>query len=382
MKLCHYFSDPFAALRQFSIWVLGVMIGSSPVSALEVFVSPGGSDQNPGTLALPFQTIEKARDAVRSLRGSSSADYLVNLRGGVYQLASPVQFTEPDSGSPGHPVIYQAYPSETPVLSGGHAITGWTPADGGKNLWVAACPGLNTRQLYVNGVRATRAHSGGAPKGWTKTVYGYTTPDDTLASWRNPSALEFVYNAMQGGTGGGKWTERRCGVERIAGHEIRMKQPGWASISKLDDKGQPTSLTAMFPTDIENASELLTQPGEWYLDRPAGKVYYLPLPNQDLKTATVIAPELESLVALSGASGSPVHEIEFKGLAFVYATWLVPSTGTGFPETQANCCSISDDPTKPGNSPTNPPADFFPAAAVTVHHGRNIRLDPPHSAPR
>ena len=79
------------------------------------------------------------------------------------------------------------------------------------------------------------------------------------------------------------------------------------------------------PDYLENALELLDKPGEWYLDRPAKTVYYLPRPGEDLGKAEVIAPALEKLVELRGTLDRPVHNIHFVGIAFEHGNWLRPS---------------------------------------------------------
>jgi hypothetical protein len=45
------------------------------------------------------------------------------------------------------------------AISGGVQVTGWKQADAKKNLWSAPAPSVlkNTRQLYVNELRAQRA---------------------------------------------------------------------------------------------------------------------------------------------------------------------------------------------------------------------------------
>ena len=56
---------------------------------------------------------------------------------------------------------------------------------------------------------------------------------------------------------------------------------------------------------VENALELLDEPGEWYLDRPAKTVYYMPRPGEDMAKVEVLAPAVEKLVELRGRSISP-----------------------------------------------------------------------------
>ena len=54
---------------------------------------------------------------------------------------------------------------------------------------------------------------------------------------------------------------------------------------------------------VENAYELLGAPGQFYVDRSAGEVYYVPRSGEDLSTADVELPVLETLVSLSGTPG-------------------------------------------------------------------------------
>ena len=56
------------------------------------------------------------------------------------------------------------------------------------------------------------------------------------------------------------------------------------------------------PNYVENALELLDEPGEWYLDQPAKTMYYKPRPGEDLTKAPVVVPALETLVEMRGAS--------------------------------------------------------------------------------
>src|SRR5512142_1628851 len=94
------------------------------------YISPTGSDSNPGTLAAPFQTIAKARDVVRTVSASMNGDIYVYLRGGTYNIASPIAFGPQDSGNNGYRVYYQAYSGETPILNGATKVTGWTQYSG------------------------------------------------------------------------------------------------------------------------------------------------------------------------------------------------------------------------------------------------------------
>jgi hypothetical protein len=84
---------------------------------------------------------------------------------------------------------------------------------------------------------------------------------------------------------------------------------------------------------VENAYELLTQPGQFYLDVGASYLYYAPLPSEDLATADVELPTVETLVDVSGTPGhlAPVNDTD-SGAA--YTGMWTHSTGRGFGDIQ------------------------------------------------
>ncbi|MEF3302084.1 Ig-like domain-containing protein [Paenibacillus sp. GYB003] len=323
-------------------------IDSGPASAY--YVDPvNGDDDNSGTLAHPFRTIQRARDKVRTIASGMTSDITVYLREGTYvqpyQIrseklynrdrtvsetrsikASTLTFDERDSGRNGFSVIYKAYPGESPVISGGRTITGWTLHDAGKNIYKAYGGGdLDTRQLYVNGVRAVRARSAGGLSNATHSETGHTTTDTFLAGWGNIRDIEMVYKQ--------KWTSPRGKVDSITVNNgvatIVMQQPGWYF---MRNKG---STSATVPWYYENAYELLDEAGEWYLDRMTGYFYYKPRAGEDLASAEVVAPELEELMRIQGGSlDHVVSHLTFSGIRFEYATWLRPSTGNGHSDAQ------------------------------------------------
>ncbi len=300
--------------------------GSSNVQR-EYYVSVDGKDNNSGTASEPFKTLEKARDAVRLINSDMAGDIIVYVRGGTYNLQKTLEFGPQDSGTNGYNVLYKNYPGETPVLSGGKTITGWMVHDSAKNIWKADAAEIETRQLYVNGTRETRARSEGILPGAQKTDTGYTTTYTDMENWGNISDIEFVYNVM--------WTQSRVGVASISGENITMKQPAF---EMNQNKAGGDATAPIVPTYIENAYELLDKPGEWYLDRSTDTMYYMPESQQDMGTATVIAPVLETLLKGTGEIGNSIHNIQFEGLTFSYATWLRPNGDDGFAEIQANFC--------------------------------------------
>ena len=107
-------------------WLLFLMLLVTSASAQEVFVSPTGRNDNPGTKERPFRTLERAREAVRAYQSTTPVaarrTFSVWLRGGTYPLANTFELTRSDAGSPNAPVIYAAYLRESVRLSGGIVV--------------------------------------------------------------------------------------------------------------------------------------------------------------------------------------------------------------------------------------------------------------------
>jgi hypothetical protein len=327
----------------------------------DIYVSPDGDDTHAGTKESPIRTLQHARDLARSRDREMQSDLTIHFGPGTYRLSEPVVLEPEDSGTGGHNLVFRAEPGARPVISGSVQVTGWKLADAARNLWSAPAPAAlkNTRQLYVDGGRKPRA-SGRAPAQLTQTENGYRDGSETLAHWRNPGDIEFVYTGGDSiwgerSTGMGGWTEPRCPVAGIEGTTITMAQPCWNNstrrvmlppsipFNRPANLVGPATLQGKQPAYIENAFELLSTPGQWYFDRTARKIYYMASAGEDVTKEDVEAPVLEKLISGKGQSGAPVHSIVFSGLQFSYATWLFPSSGEGFSEIQANYLVTGED---------------------------------------
>ena len=269
----------------------------------------------------------------------------MEIGGGTYVLTRPLTLSAADSG-----LSLRAAAGARVVLSGGVRVTHWRLADAKRSLWSAELPaGVPApRQIYVDGVRASRA-KGRSPVGLTMTDEGYTADSDLLAHWRHPEDLEFVYTGGNGlwgepSVGLGSWTEPRCPVAAIHGTSIEMAEPCWKNSTRrvmLPSGARTANLVGPAsvgkqPTYIDNAYELLGTPGEFYFDRATRVLYYTPRKGEDMMKADVEAPALERLLTIEGSEESPAHDVTIAGITFSYAGWQAPSTSEGFSEIQAN----------------------------------------------
>lgn len=319
---------------------LTVLLTQGALSADSTFyVSPQGNDKWSGRFDAPnktgtdgpFATLTRARDAVREARAADAeTSCTVLVRGGLYCLREPLQFGPQDSGAEGTPVTYAAYPGERPVVSGGRLITGWE--QGPDKLWTVALPEVKAgewyfRQLFVNGERRTRARqpnegylltAGPLPefpspnreRGNAAACMGFQYKPGDIKPWADLEDVNlFLYHS---------WTASLHWIADLdeAARTVRFTAPsGWPVCYWEREQRY----------HLEGFREALDQPGEWYLDRKAGVLYYWPLPGEDLAKAQIVAPALAHIVELQGdpTLGLPVEHLTFRGLSFQHADWVL-----------------------------------------------------------
>lgn len=303
----------------------------------DFYVSPRGNNQWSGRLAYPgendgpFATITRARDAVRALLKAQTQPKSIRvvLRGGTYYLDQPVEFGPDDSGAENASAIYAAEAGEKVVLSGGHRSEGgrWGEANGRK-AWVVDIPEVKDghwrfRQLFVNGARRPRTRLPKQGEYRIESLPGYTgdflrsptkqfvyAPGNIVPAWRNLRDVEVV--------GITRWLDNRLPIES-ASAQTRTVIFDRPSLFTLLSGSKPGSYW------VENVFEALNSPGQWYLDRPSGQLYYLPQPGEDMTAAEIVAPRLTQLVRVVGRSGAPVHDLRFEGLTFAHTEWQPPA---------------------------------------------------------
>ena len=148
--------------RCLSVLLVLCMVGAFilpniPVHAAEtladLWVDPvNGNDTNDGlTEATALKTIQAVK--LLAARMSADKDIVVMLKGGTYDATETITFGASESGRNGHTITYRAASGETPIISGGTRLEGWTLHDANKNIYVADLPAGTelTRQFYVRG---------------------------------------------------------------------------------------------------------------------------------------------------------------------------------------------------------------------------------------
>lgn len=285
-----------------------------------LYVATTGSDTNNGSENHPFKTLEKARDAIRKLKakdGLPAGGVTVYLREGRYERSGSFDLNEQDSGEAGKPIKYTAYPGEEVILSGSKRIekSAFTPVTDQAILNRIISPEARPKVLV-----ADLAGEGITDYG-EQSRHGYYLANDlskvppmelyingqgmTLARWPNQGTVQMDEIIDPGPTRkdpngevhtrGGTfsytydrpqyWTQADdIWLDGIFGYSWEWSYNKIASIDTAAKTitlryGEMSGLLKNWYPDFHFAQNLLEEidmPGEYYIDRQAGKLYFLP----------------------------------------------------------------------------------------------------------
>ncbi len=327
-------------------------------ASADFYVATNGNDSWSGTLFTanagntdgPFATIGKAQSAVQGLLGNSPGRInaiTVLVRGGTYYGQS-LAFTSADSGTPALGVLWENYPNEVPVLSGGVRVTGWVNTVG--NTYLATLPGAtsNFENLFYNGQRRLRPRTGGyigsydrvaatiymsgaappatAPnancsvyvsgKGWQCFDRFQASCGDISNSWQNLNApypagdIELIDFEV--------WTDSKLRIQSIDQNCVvyltgstAMLVPGHGFI-------------AGHRYIVENVKDALSLPGQWFLDRSASPwtLTYVANAGENPNSDVVVIPQ-----SLQVMTATNLQYVTFEGLTFANDNYTVPANG-------------------------------------------------------
>ncbi|MGV9606142.1 right-handed parallel beta-helix repeat-containing protein [Streptomyces sp. NPDC003631] len=283
----------------------------------EYFAAPDGKDAGHCSQSQPC-SLERAQHVVGP--ATKHGDVTVQLADGTYRLSEPLRFGPGDDGGD-HTVHWTAAPGAHPVITGASKVTGWSKSEAGSGIWEADTPnGLDTRQLYVNGVIAPRAAIRLANADVTPTATGLTVKNPALSYLATlPDQRRIEFESL------GDFTNRYSPVQSISATEITMAQPAWDNNTWGWDTVQ-NSFLAGPSWYLDNSLSFLTQIGQWYIDPGAGKLYYKPADGVDPNQLDIELPRLQTLVSIGGTYDAPVTGLAFEGIQFSGTSWLGPST--------------------------------------------------------
>ncbi len=304
----------FSLVLAFTV-ILGVMSVGINVHGDEtnaIYVSPSGSDEGDGSFENPLATIYAAKELAEEKDGGVT----VYFRQGTYTLFDTVCFSS--AGKSG--VTFKAYNNENVVFTAGVPYSGF-------------------EECTVNGVKALKKYVG---KGADFNIL--FNEKTTLNRTRYPESGYFYINGVDDRycinpdlkvdadfhkgytafTADKKDIPSMKNADDVVVRVLHFWKDEMLNIKSYDPSTgllrftKPSSMT--FHENeryfLQNVFEALDKPGEWYLDKPEGVLYYIPQNGETAQNLTLWGGETETLISVDGADGIKFENIVFRGNGF------------------------------------------------------------------
>jgi len=333
-----------ANVGRFALMSAAMLSFAAFAGPIEIFVSPGGDDANPGTRARPVATPAGARDALRTARAANGGALpkggaVVEFADGIYALSAPLALDRRDSGEPGAPVVWRAANRGGAVFSGALTPSGWKrvddpailsilPEKAREHVIVATLPGNDPLPGFRGG-------GCGTPDKLQEKPLSFFQGEKRLESARWPNS-GFAHTGANVGETKNRHDSRSCtsGVFKFASSRLATwaKEPElWAyglwCYEWADAKARVLAIDASAGTIsvdpapigfgivvnaqfyIMNAVSEIDRPGEWAIDRERRLVYLWP--DGHARPTIAFAPGL--------VAARDVSDFAFDGFVFEFS---------------------------------------------------------------
>ena len=282
-----------------------------------------------GSGAGPFRTLEQALTSIVSMRTSGlrqpmtvriMGDYFMNepLRMGCLDYPRYPKFN-PDT--PVENICFESDPLQSARVIGGKRIDGFAPDTlNGRACLSAEIPEARDgawqfTDLYVNGSRATwakypaegrlRAETSEFPH-WEDTCTGSKW---FIACKGDLDAIPDVEDCFVSFEH--HWVDEHSPVAAFDRESRRVELTWRSGYNMSTDRPDHTSEFLYY---LENTIVGFTEKGNWYLDRQAGKLYYIPRDGECAETLEVFAPTTAKLFQMRGTEENKVRGVRLREL--------------------------------------------------------------------
>lgn len=290
-----------------------------------IYVSPDGNDGNSGTSCEygeygmgPLKTVYQAVAMIRALRSKGVLQPItVRLAPGVYPMTHTLEIDESVTD-----VTFEADTTAdgAVTLSGGVRITGFANAEFmGQKCFAAPVPealrGKKFEDFIVNGLRAdfTRYPAEGyllaedaEDTGGMHTDGGrwFVAAEGDIKNFRNMDdcVISFLHY----------WIDEHTTIGSYDPETRRVTLKVRSCFRIAPSHGSPNGMEYY----LENVAEMFGNPNEWYYDRPAGMIYYIPRDSSMMPdNIEAYVPVLWKLINIKGKDRK-AHGIRFRGIKF------------------------------------------------------------------
>jgi hypothetical protein len=320
------------------------ILPSSATAKVAYYVATTGNDSNPGTITQPLATVAgvEAKLAANYLSNcrAQTAPIIVQFRRGTwYDQNIPLTHSGCSAVAP---IVYENYPGETVVFSGGTRITNWINVGG--SFWQTTLPAstVNFESLYYNGQRRLRARLGSSTNGVVGEYFRIAAPvpgyyDRFYYNAADPISTSWSNYAPAAGNPCGQTPGPIALQGEIQVIDFELWDVSRQRISCIDETKHIIYLTGSTTSGyshgyiaghrylIENVKDDLTVAGQWYLDRSvpgAWVLHYLANKGEQPNSNTVVIPQQTQVL-----TGSNLSFRSFVGLTFAHDNYVVSSKG-------------------------------------------------------
>jgi len=301
--------------RAFLRLVLLAATTSAPalqLDAAQFHIAGNGKDTNPGTKSKPFASLDRARTAICDFKqraGIPPEGVTVWVHRGEYPLAASFELTEADGGEPAAPVVYRAVEGAEVRLIGGR----WLPANAFRAVTapddLARLDQGARKHVLVADLRALGITNFGT---FPDQFSGATLVPElffndermTLARWPNDGWAEFTNVVESGAAPWRNYASDKPSAFAYEGDRAArwLRAPAvwlqgywcfdWSSetirVAAIDPEAHRIALAKQHHYGLGsgnpgprryfalNLLEELDQPGEYFLDRDSGQLFFWP----------------------------------------------------------------------------------------------------------
>jgi len=302
------------------------------------YVATDGADENPGTEARPFATLERARDAVRELKkgdGLPEGGITAYIRGGTYALAKTFELTEEDGGTEAAPVVYRGQPGEEVRLTGAREVKGFAPVTDEavlERLDERARGKVLQADLKAQGITDYGEPSRGALRGGPMLELFFDGQAMPLSRWPNRGFAKYGKVLDKGSVPRFGEKPDRPGKMLLGGERFQRwtKAPAvWLhgyfhhdwyddvlKVARLDAETGEALFTTPHLYGLRpgrryaaiNLLEEIDRPGEWFLDREKGFLYFWP-PEPVEKATVAVSMLADPLVRMTRTAHVTLRDV-------------------------------------------------------------------------
>ena len=313
------------------LFVAALTSGLSLSSPLEksFYISPDGNDGNTGTKSHPFATLERA---VRAVEENQDSPMTIYLREGYYPLHHTIVLQDSDS-TPDFPLVIRTYPGEQAHIIGGREITGFRKLKPGMPNYDKIPSEFRDRIMTIDlKARGILEFGQLSARGFGRAIQPsglelyFNSKPMTLARWPNsgwatiaetPDSLHgegFIYS----GDRPSRWTD--APDVWLHGYWKWDWADSYVNVARIDTANKTIwthephgcyPYTAGKRFYALNLLQELDSPGEWYLDRETGVLYFWP-PSDIHKARAFVSMLKEPMISLQNTRNVTLQDLIFE----------------------------------------------------------------------